>query len=465
MYGFDSQRERRLTKRRLTTDSRSLRLPVKRKNLWTKLKSYSVSDILASVICYLCCAYQLVRVTQDFFSFPVSSHVYIKSTHNVQTPIPTICTDWLYTVNFSRLYEDHMPLLTSITAANPSLEMFLNLSYVNSISRNGTLFMMYEWDEHLRQMSAAMLKDSILQPERFLKTKSEMRSKMINSTKTVIIAYDTCYVMNSGHQIQDDILSEFYPGLFSMITLELTPFSKVVYFKVYLHEVGTDPWGPNYIPVFLADSKEKTYVISYKRISIELLEKPYETHCQYYEKFRFKNRAHALDACYTSEMQSKYNFTCCSALREMTSNLSMIPDLKSFGESKFRSLSERVRETCEKRYPDPDCHKQVFIPRLSHFHMHEKGITTSLLFVAPLEPDLIVEYEPLIKLIDYFIQFGSILAFWFEFSILASAKQLIHIRCCRKRKVENTTVFRMRTLNGQSDPYEEPGFGRLPEVT
>lgn len=388
-------------------------------------KNYFHFRKLFIIFCMLLCSYQLFSISYNYFSYPVIMELKIEEPQNFEIPDVSYCLSKEGVINMSMFYHHKHKWIHLITN-NSVFKIYEN--YNKTIITSDIIRFQNFINFIFKNFAFNYMKTFIFEPNYIINNFKSFEKKidtnyykeLTSDISISVISLYICYTVRPVENITfnyEELTSKKAMidwGFFEvLVNHNVIKFAR--YHQIVVHPKGTNP-RINEVPYPLKfEGNLKTHGSSLERQLVNRLPAPYQTNCLDYRTIGFENRAHALDDCAYS-ISLEYRYICCSSLQ----NIDIIGDNMYWYDDFYEphiGVEEKYMNSCIFKYPQLDCYQQRFIPKaFRRINSDSKKTFSFSFYISYFETRSMATIK--LELIDFLVDLGSILAFWFGISVL-----------------------------------------------
>lgn len=397
-----------------------------------RMSSYCHPNVLITMLCICGCIYQIYTVTKLYTEFGVIYQFQIQRPEEISVPDLSYCISLEGALNLTQFTKENQPLITQIIKEKPIYEDLLNESLIHLNSGKFLLnqFMqplawntpLTKWFGYLHKFDDVITVKFSKNPNLTINDHFHPNFEKKMSIKSLEICYTLKFKENLTYDYNKLMVLAAHSGMLIGITINFDLTSASLTKELLFHMKGTQPRGPLHSYILEGmESPHNGYDLTYQRHITKLLPSPYITRCVNYSETGFESRDHAFDDCAYKLSVNKTKSLCCNSLInfdqdliEFNENFTALADFQLY----HHETERKILQTCEKRFPYPDCLMVKIVPKQKKAFLIETGVNYSFFIYAPWDSDFVTTTFPAMDILDYLIYSGSAIGFWFGLSLI-----------------------------------------------
>lgn len=389
------------------------------------------------LLCAISCSIQLITITTEFLKYPVLETIEISFPSTIEIPDLTICTQFLYAINWTYFLNHHINLITNYTNCKLQGSTDEQLNQTKSFFNE-----MGQWEfqpfveKHFtyQQFYKSVIKSNELIDEiKFWTNNQTINIIESNPLKEIDCSHETfikdphvCYHVGCRNKTapteaafltKSDLNYGPMIGSIMQVTLNRSYFDHWEHAFVYIHSPLSLPYGDEVSSIMINSRNEGSiFYLSYKRLIVNLLPLPYQTDCLDYLKQFKVSRANLYEQCVNNKTKSEYKFiNYQTIIREPEKFNYKFSNRLRFN---YSDQLDQIYSQCKLLVNKSQCNQRYFIPYSMGYEQLFDQQSANFLIVAPVDPEINKTCVAKINLVNYFVSIGSILGTWFGFSVV-----------------------------------------------
>ena len=369
-------------------------------------------------ICLGLCLYQISKICEIYFSYKTTISMSFEDISEISLPAVSIC------VNKTLLLRDEFFTQMSINKSDKNMETIKNV--LKNMTIKEQIDAMFS-EEYVFQNSKTC---AVLRPKGIPGTDDRVPSEEISPFIKSIDENFLCFTLFSQFDGQSDdrYIVDYSELKFRDLTEELVYFQinqNITSIHVYLHSRKERLYKYFHEKTGINCNFEKGFVpsITYKKVIIRSLSKPYETNCFDYQKMGYNSNRECISQCRINNWERMMNGQWPGIY--FTSNFN---DAKMFDVSNESGyIPEKLRmdkiigDICRKQ-----CHSFVDCYSESYELKIEKIMyMTDMNWISiqpPSTPDQVIQHSPKITFEEFICFVGSLIGLYFGSSVIMLSK-------------------------------------------
>lgn len=409
---------------------------------------FSIAFSTHRLLVYFCVGgvfYQSYILLKDYFDYKHISVISMYIPIKTQLPDPVVCFEISYMINYTKLYEKYPELAKVIKNKYKVFDdpepieefrrnLFRKVTPTNLVHDLADRVQVREMTELLYPRDQ-LVKSTVIRGQRGDdEEEDDGQSEATCSVEEYYKEYSICYtfVCSKNRTVYFTIADKEKSPLslplfrinFNQMLLNLIPT-----FYVTLVEPNTLPRGQILKWVtFNTDNRSMRFVVHFYVFHSILLPSPYETQCKNYSLYGFKSRIDMRDQCLEVSAMNDLGVSFHTAVTNpnLEAPFAFVSYLQNRKNGAYLKQFKEIVNHCDNLSKQPDCDIKYYITqRKTPEHMFRNE--SELVIDHIRQPNIRVELQPKMKLVDCIILVGSVISTWFGWSVYYHLPKLISL--------------------------------------
>lgn len=384
--------------------------------------------------CLIGSSVQFISLGRAYFAYEHISVITMEIPQLTFLPDPVVCFEIYYLINYTKLYDKYPEIANIIrdkyqVYQNPEpAEIFRENLFqkvaptdlINDIARK---IRVREMSQLLYSQEDLVINTVIRGQRTDDEDEDDNQSKATCFIEHYYKEYSICYnfVCSKKRQVFFTIADkdkspqslELFRIRFNQSLLNLIPT-----FYVTLVEPNTKPRGQVLKWVtFNTDKRSMKFIVHFYVFHSVLLPEPFKSRCKNYSLEGYSSRIDMRDDCLESNAMKDLGVSFHTAITdpELDKPFAFVSYLDNRNNGAYVKQFKEIISVCDKLTLRPDCDIKYYLTqRRTPEHLFKNE--SELVIDHIREPNIKVELQPKMKLIDCLIFVGSVLSTWFGFS-------------------------------------------------
>lgn len=396
---------------------------------WRNISSHKNLLLRGCNSIYLfCCVigflYQISMISSEYFSYQVSSDLFIQIPVQLDAPDTSIC------IRYSDVFD-----VKSYSHAN-AIDVHEKIATTSLKYKLGKIVTIQDVFNFTPKIGSVLSSCLIRLPKSYgYKRYSEgYKCQHLFNVHKFYIQDEVCYIFtlipskNQTYKYHNLGQALSKPGIFYQLTLS-GRFNNTKSGKVVIHKSTWTPFTSiSFAPSFntLTESMKgewrqdlnNKFFATYTMFSQQRLPSPYVSNCLDYEKIGISSRSLCLKECITKESIQSFGLVPFSVISLEPVRRRHMTTLYLYKNSSAENFLDFLENKCKLKCYQLDCNNTYFMTKLipSLTSLEQDGL--SFVITAPRSASYIITNSPSSSLTEYLAYVSSCLGIWFGFSFM-----------------------------------------------
>lgn len=375
-----------------------------------------------------CCVigflYQIGKISSEYFSYQVSSDLFIQIPVQLDAPDTSIC------IRYSDVFD------TKTYSHVNSIKIDAKIATTSLKHELGKIVTIQDVFNYTPKIGSILSSCLIRLPKNYgYKRYSESyKCQHLFNVHKFYIQDEVCYMFtlisskDQTYQYHNLGQALSKPGIFYQVTLS-GRFNNTKIGKVVIHRSTWTPFTSiSFAPSFntMTESMERgwkrdmnnKFFATYTMFSQQRLPSPFVSNCLDYEKIGIASRSLCLKECITKESIQFFGLVPFSVISLEPVKRRHMTTLYLYKNSSAEKVLDSLEDKCKLKCHQLDCNNTYFMTKLipSLTSLEQDGL--SFVITAPRSAFYIITNSPASSLTEYLVYVSSCLGIWFGFSFM-----------------------------------------------